>query len=236
MNAWPSLQTVLYDGWVIRMANGYTKRANSVNPLYQSAIGLDEKIAYCKNLFTKRSLPVIYKLVECEAHKNIDKRLEALQYEQIDITSVQINNDIKTVAKIPDGIIINNDFSGAWIDGLVDCNNINIKHVETIKLMLKNITGETVVVHKEIDGEFAGCGFGVIENGYVGIFDIVVKESRRGHGYGEEIVQSILSQAGKAGAERSYLQVVNKNTIAKNLYKKLGYTESYKYWYRQMGL
>ena len=26
MNAWPSLQTILDDGWVIRLANGYTKR------------------------------------------------------------------------------------------------------------------------------------------------------------------------------------------------------------------
>lgn len=30
MNAWPSLQTIMYDGWVIILADGYTKRANSV--------------------------------------------------------------------------------------------------------------------------------------------------------------------------------------------------------------
>jgi hypothetical protein len=24
MNAWPSLQTILLDGWIIRMAGGYT--------------------------------------------------------------------------------------------------------------------------------------------------------------------------------------------------------------------
>ena len=35
VNAWPSLQTLL-DGWVLRFANGYTRRANSVNLLYPS--------------------------------------------------------------------------------------------------------------------------------------------------------------------------------------------------------
>lgn len=35
MNALPSLQTILYDGWVLRFAKGYTNRANSVNPIYE---------------------------------------------------------------------------------------------------------------------------------------------------------------------------------------------------------
>jgi ribosomal protein S18 acetylase RimI-like enzyme len=60
----------------------------------------------------------------------------------------------------------------------------------------------------------------------------VVREERRGKGYGKEIVQSILSGAGKAGIKKSYLQVVNNNERAKNLYRKIGYREKYKYWYR----
>jgi hypothetical protein len=31
LNAWPPLKQILYDGWVCRFADGYTRRANSVN-------------------------------------------------------------------------------------------------------------------------------------------------------------------------------------------------------------
>ena len=40
LSAWPPLQTMVLDGWVLRFAEGYTKRPNSVNPLYASTLGL----------------------------------------------------------------------------------------------------------------------------------------------------------------------------------------------------
>ena len=30
LNAWPPLQTQLYDGWLLGFSGGYTRRANSV--------------------------------------------------------------------------------------------------------------------------------------------------------------------------------------------------------------
>jgi ribosomal protein S18 acetylase RimI-like enzyme len=229
MNAWPSIQTILYDGWIIRMANGYTKRANSINLLYKSTINLEEKIDYCKKLYLQNDLPAIYKLVECDEHEIIDNRLETLNYEKLDITSVQIYNNFKINENNFGGTIVNDNFTDEWINGFVECNNIKSEYMETLKMMLKNTIGEKIIISKMTNNKIIGCGYGVIENGFVGIFDIVVKENRRGNGYGKEIVQTILSESGKKGIKKSYLQVVNNNTIAKNLYGELGYKEKYKY-------
>ncbi|MHB9295535.1 GNAT family N-acetyltransferase [Pillotina sp. SPG140] len=218
------------------MANGYTKRANSINPIYPSKIKIEEKIEFCKKLYARYNLPVIYKLIECEEHKTIDKKLETLNYEQGDITSVQICDTIKTIDNNIKGIVIDNDFNNNWIKGFVECNKIKSKDEETIKIMLKNITGNKIAIYKVFDGEIVGCGYGVIENDFVGLFDIVVKDNNRGKGYGKEIVQSILSEAGKTGIKKSYLQMVDDNSIAKNLYKKLGYQEKYRYWYRKQNI
>src|SRR5215471_10086974 len=97
MNAWPSLQTILLDGWVIRLANGYTKRANSVNPIYCTGNNLDEKIEYCENIFRNNGLPTIFKIIDCDEYKILDNKLETLKYEKIDITSVQICDEIKNI-------------------------------------------------------------------------------------------------------------------------------------------
>jgi ribosomal protein S18 acetylase RimI-like enzyme len=233
MNAWPSIQTLVYDGWIIRMANGYTKRANSIHPIYPSKINLEKKIRHCEGLYTAHKLPAIYKLVECEEHGIIDKELETLGYEPLDLTSVQVCGKIEVRETNYKGIKISAGFDNEWIRGFIECKHITAGYLETIKVMLGNITGNKIVVRKEQDNDILGCGYGVLENGYAGLFDIVVKENERGKGYGNEIVRTILSEAGRAGIKKSYLQVAYNNEAARGLYKKIGYEEHYKYWYRR---
>jgi ribosomal protein S18 acetylase RimI-like enzyme len=232
MNAWPSIQTVLLDGWIIRMANGYTKRANSINPIYSFDNNPEAKIRYCEDLYKKNNLPVIFKIVDCDEQKPIDRRLDELQYKKVDVTSVQVCTTLVKTDANRDELIIGAKFSENWKNCFYQCSKIKPDTRETIELLLKNITGDIITVYKQQQGVFAGCGYGVIENGFVGLFDIIVTEEYRGKGYGKEIVQAILSRANEAGAGKAYLPVVDSNTIAKRLYSGLGFRERYTYWYR----
>ena len=38
LNAWPALQEIHYDGWLIRLADGQTRRTNSVNVLHDGSL------------------------------------------------------------------------------------------------------------------------------------------------------------------------------------------------------
>ncbi|PJZ43639.1 GNAT family N-acetyltransferase [Leptospira brenneri] len=233
INAWPAIQTINHDGWIIRMANGYTKRANSINPIYKYYDNFYEKLAFCEEIFQKNSLPTIFKITSAKEHETIDIELEKLKYEKIDLTSVQIIKEILPQNILYNNIKVENKFNTNWIRNFMILNKISIQYFETILKMLNLINSEVIVVSKIISGEFIGCGFGVMENGYVGIFDLVIKENERKNGYATEIIKIILEEAFRKGIKKSYLQVVTTNSMAINLYAKLGYKEEYKYWYRR---
>ena len=236
MNAWPSIKTLLYDGWVIRLSNGYGNRSNSINPIYPSSIKLEEKLKYCDELFARHNLLTTYKIVGCEEHKAIEEKLNGLNYQKINETSIQTCKIPEMFQRNNEGIIIKDEFDEQWITSVIDFNRIEEKHAATFRKILDNIAGEKIVVRRENGNETAGCGYGVIGNNYVGVFDIVVKESFRGKGYGREIVETILSEAIKRGVKNSYLQVMINNPVALHLYEKIGYREIYRYWYRKKKL
>lgn len=233
INAWPALQTSFYDGWVLRFSQGYTKRANSINPIYSSTIDINTKLKICEKIYFAMGLPVVYKLTETSYPSNIDDILEADGYDKVDKTSVLTliladfnNNKIK-------GLEIEFEFSQDWIDSFAACSNCNEQlTLDVMAKMLKNISGNKICVKMNVNNEIVACGFGVIEDNYVGIFDIIVKPGKRGKGYGKTIMTGILGEAQNQKVEIAYLQVVVGNSIAENLYSKLGFKEVYQYWYR----
>lgn len=235
MNAWPSLQTKLYDGWVLRFADGYTKRANSINPIYKSTIELDKKIDYCEKQYKFYNLPTIFKLTDESYPKEIDKRLKERGYEKIDETSVRILDFSQYTYRKPEGVILEDQFSGNWINAFFHCSKIPDEGVQlTARKILDNILGRVICAARQIDGNIAGCGYGAIDRDYVGIFDIVVDKNFRGNGYGQDIMDGILGEAFRMGNKIAYLQVVVGNLPAENLYNKFGFSEVYRYWYRKL--
>jgi ribosomal protein S18 acetylase RimI-like enzyme len=98
--------------------------------------------------------------------------------------------------------------------------------------MLKNIYVPIAAASIVEDGKMVACGLGVLERGYVGLYDIYVDSSCRRRGLGADICTAIM-QAGKAqGCHTAYLQVLSDNTGARALYRGLGYQETYEYWFR----
>ncbi len=75
-------------------------------------------------------------------------------------------------------------------------------------------------------------GLGVLESGYLGIFDLVTSPMQRRRGYATALIQGLLKWGIEKGAFFSYIQVVKANIPARNLYAKLGYQPIYEYWYR----
>ena len=51
LNAWPSHQIQLYDGWLLRFSYFYTHRTNCVEQIGPSSIPIEEKINFCEDAY-----------------------------------------------------------------------------------------------------------------------------------------------------------------------------------------
>lgn len=234
MNAWVSLQTLVYDGWVIRFANGYTKRANSVNPIYGSTEDLDCKLHYCEALFSARHLKPVFKMTDFAYPSNLDRALENRGYEAIDHSSVQrlslseLRSPSKYRAKLAERL------TDDWLNQFCALNNQDADKA-TMKQMLSLIIPKTCFLSLFDHEEVVACGLGVLEQGHLGIFDIVTGACYRNRGIGKQAMLNLLKWGKDHGAKHAYLQVMLNNAPARRLYETLGFQEMYRYWYRVRG-
>lgn len=232
MNAWPSLETIHYDGWVIRLSNGYTKRANSVYPLYPSTIDVTKKIDKCEQLFLSKNLHSVFKLTHYSNPQGLDDILCDKGYTVINPTSVQTLKLDSIPVPSYSNSSISNYADEDWLSNYCALSNFNKHNFHILTQMLRNIIPQKYFVSLKKDDKVIGCGLGVIENEHIGLFDIIIHPAYRGQGFGEQLLLNILNTGKVNGAKTAYLQVTIENTAAMRLYSKLGFKEMYKYWYR----
>jgi GNAT superfamily N-acetyltransferase len=80
--------------------------------------------------------------------------------------------------------------------------------------------------------EVIGIGFGVIAQGWLGIFGMATAPAARRHGVATAVVAGLEAHASAASATAAYLQVETDNRAAIACYQRLGYVRSHGYHYR----
>jgi ribosomal protein S18 acetylase RimI-like enzyme len=232
LNAWPALQTMLHDGWLVRFSDGYSKRANSVTPIYTSCDDLNHKIAACENLFYQKNLDAVYKMSPLVQPENLDEVLQDKGYTIVDRTSVQVVElaDLKQPslpAKITEGSLPED-----WFAHFCRLKNLKRHDQSVAKVLLSSIIPRTCFLSLCQGDTVVACGLGVLEEEYMGIFNIVTDPGYRNQGFGEQMVLHLLNWGQQNGAKYAYLQVLLDNAPALRLYQKLRFQELYSYCYR----
>lgn len=237
LNAWPALQTYLYDGWLLRIANGYTKRGNSISPIYQGSVtDLCEKVKRCEAFYMEAGMKPVFKMSPFVVSAELDQYLESRGYVIVEPSTVMAVD--LTEVKEPENceVKVEGQCSGSWLSLFAQLNNVSQENIETTRKMLGNAKlrqGFFTLYNNSVP---VSCGLGVIEQSFVGLYDIVTDRQYRNQGFGEQLVLNILKWAKKNGASHSYLQVVQANAPAIRCYDKLGYKKIYTYWYRVKNL
>jgi ribosomal protein S18 acetylase RimI-like enzyme len=232
LNAWPALTNLLFDGWVLSFSEGYTRRANSIHPLYPSTLPLADKIATCAAAYAAHAQETVFKLTSGAHDAELDATLERLGYASAGTSSVQIA-DLSALELPPDlSVVVRSELEDAWLADFNRLSGTPERFHPTMQRMLAKIAPAHAFASISVDGQSVALGLAVAERGYVGLFDIVVDATVRNQGLGRRLVAGLLHWAREHGATQAHLAVVADNAPALHLYARLGFKETYRYWYR----
>jgi len=228
--AWPSEETVEYDGWILRSCGGYTKRANSVNPHFGSTLPVHTKISHCEAFYAERGLPPIFRLTPFSRPEELDSVLAATGYTTLDPTLVMAS----PLDRIPkaDSAEVRFPAAAEWLSAFEHLRGLPAEQCAPHRRIVEAAEGERLFALVQAGDAVVACGLGILIEDIVGLFDLFTAESHRRRGHGRAVVHAILQAAKTADARRSFLQVHSKNETAHRLYARFGFETAYPYWYR----
>jgi GNAT superfamily N-acetyltransferase len=225
-------EQAIYDGWLLRYANGKAKRARSVNLIAAGERPLEEKLAYCEAFYRRHGVPFVLRLTPFSRPVAIDDALDRLGYVAAEDTRVMVAS-LPAPAGSASAMAVDTVDRGVFGAVLVELHRLDPARaaVEQQRFAQSVVDGIYLVVREE--GQAVACGSAVVEDDLVGIFGMVTAASHRGRGLAGRIVDELLRRAAVRGCRTAYLQVEAGNAPARRVYSKFGFRDGYAYWYRR---
>lgn len=226
-NAWPALRTVLADGWVLRLSDGHTKRANSASALHPSSLDVAALAGLVEETFGAsglRPLVRVTPLVDPAVARGLARR----GWTEEDPTHAMFAAALPALDGEA-GALLEPAASKDWIEGAMRAYGHGDAGAAALRRTLPLIVPPRAFATVFHDGRAAAWGLAVVERGMVGLYDLVVAPDARGAGLGRKLVLVLLSWGARQGAGAAYLQVRGSNTAALSLYRSLGFETAYDY-------
>lgn len=230
LNAWPALQQLIYDGWLLRLSRGFTKRANSVVPLDRGLLPLAKKLEFCNDVYARAGLDTVLRLATVHPLGELDAWLDRDGWSRIDPTCV-LKCNIATPPRDDSTTFVELDLD-RWLAAYSRLSSVPTEARPLHRALLNGIALPRIFGATERNGAIVAVGLAVVEDDLVGLFDVVTDPTMRRQGHGLAVVSHLLDRGARLGARTGYLQVVESNLPARALYARLGFDELYRYWYR----
>jgi N-acetylglutamate synthase len=236
LNAWPALKEIFYDGWLIRLAEGQTRRTNSVNVIGAGRYALDEKIAYCERVYRTHGQPPYFRIRSSD-DPALEHRLDALGFRSEDCTRTLFLDFAKTPPPAPDprAEIAEGLPSAEWL-AAHDRFSGRPPAKDDIRKRLLELVALPIAFASVRDGQgtIVSVAYGAVHDRLVSLQWVATDPTCRRHGLSRATLSGLLRWAkSSTGAGGACLQVVAENTPAVRLYESLGFDrELYTYHYR----
>ncbi|RZU12881.1 GNAT family N-acetyltransferase [Streptomyces sp. BK239] len=230
--AWRPLESERLGGWELRAAAGFTRRANSVLPLGDPGLPLDEALDAVLRWYGTRGLPAY---VQTATGAEGTQELLCAELERRGwVREVSAELWIGALAPVADradaeGVVLAREADEAWL--------ARYQRKGVSEVALKVLGSGPSVWFASVPGEAgvpAAVGRLVVDGRWAGFAAVEVDPARRRQGLGTRVMAALAGRALEEGASAAWLQVEDDNAGARSLYAGLGFGAHHAYHhYRQ---
>lgn len=229
-HSWPASERTTMGEWVLSASDGFSRRRNSAVPAGQVTDSLEERLDAVTAWYTERKLPTLYRVTPlCDPR--IDTVLDQRGFSIEDPVLVMVRE--LPVDELSGRIVSLSVPTDGW--AAIECEALGIDRT-LFRPWLSAIRAvpQPACFVIAMDGSRpVGAGFGAISDGLLGVFEVAVLPDARLRGHARRMMSALHSFGNRGGAEQAYLQVVEENDAAVDLYRSIGYEVSHRYWYRR---
>jgi ribosomal protein S18 acetylase RimI-like enzyme len=226
--AWPPLEREWLGAWALRFADGFTRRANSVLPLGDPGLPLEQAIVRCEAIFEAHGLPPSFQLRAGVTTPGLAPLLRARGYVP-EHPSLVLAGPLPD--PVPDGRVSHDDvpseeWLGTW---LAISRRSEPDALGLARALLAGVSRPRTFALVREDGRPLATALGTLSPGWLGLSCLAVREDARRRGIARSLLAALAAWA--PGTHRIWLEVEADNEPALALYRSLGLEQTGGYSY-----
>ncbi|MET9523748.1 GNAT family N-acetyltransferase [Streptomyces coeruleorubidus] len=227
--AWRPVESERLGDWELRAASGFTRRANSVLPLGDPGVPLDEALDAVRRWYGERGLPAyVQTATGAEGTQELlCAELEARGWAR-EVTAEMWVGPLAPVADLaePSGVVLSREADEAWL--------ARYQRKGMSEVALRVLGGGPSVWFATVPGSEgtaapAAIGRCVVDGRWAGFAAVEVDPDLRRQGLGTAVMAALARRALDEGASAAWLQVEAENEGARALYAGMGFAAHHAY-------
>ncbi|WP_329382061.1 GNAT family N-acetyltransferase [Streptomyces sp. NBC_01716] len=229
--AWQPVEREALGDWELRASGGFTRRANSVLPLGEPGMPLDDALARVRRWYDLRSLPAyIQTATGAEGTQELlCTELEARGWRREVTAELRVGALAPLVDGGPDPdaapVRLDRSFDEGWLRRYQ-------RFDEPGPHVLRVLGGGPSVWFASVEGDDgvpAAIGRCVVDGRWAGFMAVEVDPARRRQGLASAVMRALAGRALEEGASAAWLQVESDNEAAGTLYEGMGFATHHRY-------
>ncbi|MFE7357197.1 GNAT family N-acetyltransferase [Streptomyces sp. NPDC057543] len=229
--AWQPVESEPLGDWRLRAARGFTRRANSVLPLGDPGMPLDEALGRVRRWYGERELPAY---IQTATGAEGTQELLCAELEERGWWR-EVTAEVRVAALAPVGdldavvsrVRLSRDLDEAWLS--------RYQRFETPgPHVLQVLRGGPSVWFAAVPGDAEGAapaaiGRCVVDGRWAGFMAVEVDPAHRRRGLASAVMTALARKALDEGASAAWLQVETDNDAARALYEGMGFAVHHRY-------